>query len=653
MTQGQEHEKLFDNTLQTSGELCRFLLERTEKLGINGNGVGHRAVFLEEFSAVALPVGTVTPFTDFTGQQERSTVIFSGHLTKDFQLEPKLGESLSEISNDAEVEQDTTDVQQTLSLSTFKVIKIGQPLSQKRVFLTKSEPLYTNQPYLSQNITANDVTALNTQDPNVLISLDKARYLCSLYALGSRNTALPLPNMWVLCQCSPSQRIVALGCSVDHDKPRPALHVFTITEEEGVGITPGSSVQKGTEKQAKVKRRSLGRQSGQAFSEYEIGPNDGTRENQSQLVLQFAWSDPETLLSAPHESADAVLRIATTPGCLLSPVLPLYLELTTLLNLSNIANGQAQWPAHEDSPEPTQPLASLVATFLEEAAQPLSHPVEVTVISPTAEHIAYEPRQDLDFAERLWMFAKEVQTLDDLKQVFAAIFKALLLGNLQPFLHRSSSSLLATLFRQVLLCTTPDERQALAHKFQALLSESKILTCLVQLGIEKLKRDYRSFFIGADLATGDQLDHFFGSSSNLREQCDLVCKLHNVLELAASALTFLKLPTTTLSSLTKVALEVYSKETFEGFTTTPVFCLPIPAYSPALKFVTSLCAKLSPKTWVLSSCSNTAGEGRHTGMSVTVMQNVPLFQTVTPLPTDTDSDAVFFVFKGHCDSILL
>ena len=34
------------------------------------------------------------------------------------------------------------------------------------------------------------------------------------------------------------------------------------------------------------------------------------------------------------------------------------------------------------------------------------------------------------------------------------------------------------------------------------------------------------------------------------------------------------------------------------------------------------------------------------------MQNVPLFQTVTPLPADTDSDAVFFVFKGHCDSIL-
>ena len=137
----QEHEKPFDNTLRTSGELCRFLLECTEKLGTNGNGVGHRAVFLEEFSAVALPVGAVTPFTDFTGQQERSTVIFSGHLTKDFQLEPKLGESLSEISNDAEVEQDTTDVQQTLSLSTFKVIKIGQTLSQKRVFLTKSEPL--------------------------------------------------------------------------------------------------------------------------------------------------------------------------------------------------------------------------------------------------------------------------------------------------------------------------------------------------------------------------------------------------------------------------------------------------------------------------------------------------------------------------------
>lgn len=655
----KQHEDIskpsFEDITETSGKFCRFLLDCTDKLDTN-NGEAHSAIFMAEFSAVALPVGALTPFTDFTGQHERRTVIFSGCLARSLKLESTLGESVTEAS-DMEADESITKEPNTLSTSAFKVVKIGQLLSQKRVFLTKSEPLYSHP---SRNTVASDITALNTHDPNIVfIPLNKARYLCSLYTLGSRKALCPLPDMWVLCESHSSQKIVALGCSVDHS--RSTLHVFTITEEDCISmtVTPGSDVQKvgsGVEKQAKVKRRSLGRQSGQVFSEYEIGAgaSDATASAvQSQLVLQFAWSDPEMLLNAPHESADAVLRIAATPGCIFSPVLPVYLELTTLLNLCNIAYGQAQWPTLEDSPDPTHSLAFLVANFLEEAAQPLSQPAEVTVISPTADQTVYERRKDFDFAERLWMFAKEVQTLDDLKQIFASVFKALLLGELQPFLHRSGSSLLVSLFRQVLLCTTPDERQALAHKFQALLSESKILNCLVQLGVEKLKRDYRSFFIGSDLATGDQLDHFFGSDSNLREQCNMLCKLHNVLELASSALTFLKLPTGTLSSLTKVALEVYRRESFESFTTTPVFCLPIPAYSAALKSVASLCANLAPRLWTLSACDNTSAQGHGLGTSMTVMRSDPLFQTLSTVPADSDSGAGYYVYKGRCDFSLM
>lgn len=247
------------------------------------------------------------------------------------------------------------------------------------------------------------------------------------------------------------------------------------------------------------------------------------------------------------------------------------------------------------------------------------------------------------------MFAKDVQGPGDLLQVFADVFKAVLLGKVQPFLHRSSSSVLATLFRQALLCSSHDERQTIAAKLQALLSEEKVLNCLVEIGIEKLQRDHRSFLIGSDLATGSQLDHFFeASSGNVLQICHCLCKLHSVMELTVSALTFLNLPTSTLSLLTKTALEVYRDTKFEHFETTPVFALPIPAYSPALKSVVSLCANLLPKLWILSAEDEHSTGAPCAGNVQTVVKNYPLhnFETGT-------ANTEYFVYKTSCKSLYL
>ena len=371
----------------------------------------------------------------------------------------------------------------------------------------------------------------------------------------------------------------------------------------------------------------------------------------AQLVLQFAWVDPEAILAPPPETADAVLRIAITPGGLFSPVLSVYQEMSTLLNLCQIASGLAQWPSN-DSSEYTElhcPLVSQVDSFLEEVASPLLRLDEVTVISPTANHTVYEPRTDLDFTERIWMFSKDAQSLEDLQQAFATVFKSMLLGKVQPFLHRSSSSLLSSLFRQVLLCTSNDERHALAAKFQSLLSEHKLLNCLVEIGLEKLQRDYKSFFVGSDLATSSQLDCFLASGTeSLLEKCYSLCKLYSVLELNAAALSFLSLPTSTLSSLTKIALEVYRTRTFEGLSDiSPVFHLPLPAFSQPLKSVVSLCSNLIPSVWSLSS-QDDQPHSAETGISaVSVVQCHPLLTTLE----GQGSTEQWIHYRSHCVSL--
>ncbi len=369
-----------------------------------------------------------------------------------------------------------------------------------------------------------------------------------------------------------------------------------------------------------------------------------------QLVLQFAWSNPESALAPPPESADAVLRISANPGAIFSPVLAVYQELTTLHSLCKIALGQSQWPSTdgEESPEVPITLSSKVESFLEEAGGPQFQPLEVTVISPTADHHVYEPRMDLDFVERLWMFAKEAQSFEDLQEVFAAVFKAMLLNKVQPFLHRNSSSRLSSAFRQALLCAHKGERQAVAAQLQSLLSESKLPSCLVEAGMEKLERDYRSFFVGSDLLTGSQFNEFFAGAASLLERCQLLLKIHNVLELTAAAMSFLNIPTSTLSALAKVALEVYKTSSCDDLSSsTPVFHLPLPAHSHPLKSVVSLCGNLSPSLWALASPHGHVRGGGST--SLTVLRNCPLLGN----ERNEDTSGHYYQYKGHSVSVTM
>ena len=636
---------------QSAEEFCHFLMNctsNTSEFKLSAPSF-QTVVFMDEFCGTILPPNTVSCFTEFTGAEDRVTVIFSQHCEKSDQateegsneLDLKTELESSEVQLDPSVED--TKTANPFTASCYKSVKIGQLLSSKRVFLSKTETLHGGQ---SRHLVTDVVCAHDSE--LAPLTLDKARYLCSLYALGCRQSTGLLPTIWAVCLSEGQRKVVGLGCSFDSSM----LHTFSVQRDDTVHIPQNPTAFPGAEKQTTQKRKSLERVSGWVFSEYEISSStvdENASSDHARLALEFAWSDPENLLSPPPESADAVLKISATPGYMFSPILAVYQEITTLLSLCQIACRDAEWPSQEGSIEPTKPLAFHVEAFLEDAASPLLQPLEVTVISPTADHNVYEPRTDLDFTERLWVFAKEVQSLTDLQQVFAGVFKAVLLGKVQPFLHRSSSSMLATLFRQVLLSSSHDERQTTAAKLQALLSEDKVLNCLVEIGIEKLQRDHRSFLIGSDLATGTQLDHFFEEASgDLMKTCHYICKLHNVMELNASALSFLNLPTSALSSLTKIALEIYKVAKFECFETTPVFALPIPAYSPALKSVASLCANLLPKTWILSAKDEHYSGALHAGNFQTVITNCPLIHDF-----EITSSAEYVAYKTLCKSLCL
>ena len=194
-------------------------------------------------------------------------------------------------------------------------------------------------------------------------------------------------------------------------------------------------------------------------------------------------------------------------------------ELKSLHTLCKIANNEMDWPNNCDDNE--EVLTSVdkrveeVETFIQGMANPFNRPADVTVISPSSDHMIFEPRTDLDFTEQLWMFCHNVTSFSELQRVCAKVFKAVLQGKVQPFVHRLSTSTLSGLLRQVLLNSDGASLEDTALKFQLLLSESKLLPCIVQIGIEKMKSDYCSFFLGSDICSAEQFERFFRCHSPL------------------------------------------------------------------------------------------------------------------------------------------
>lgn len=597
-------------------------------------------VFLDDYKASLLGAGTNTPFSAFVGEHDRPTIVISKHVPESSEVSVSVKGSTNLDNEGLELLADLSTSKRggddPLPVITEQFVPVGQPLDSSRTYLTHSSPFYRGW-----SGTLIQTTTFAQDNGLVPLPLGLARFIASLYSLGFRKANGTLPDVWVLCERNP-QNINALGCRCDG--PKCPLHIITVEGGATLDTNP------------RVDTHSDTLSAGAVFSEYDIINASFKETGQSgEFKIQFSWNDPDGILSSPPESSDAILKLSSMPGDQFSPVLSMYEELQSLYRLCKILNSGMDWPVPEEEEEilvSGNRTAKEVDIFIQDMAHPLTTPADITVMSPTTDHMIYEPRTDLDFTERLWLFCHDVRSFNELQLVFAEVFKALLLGKIQPFIHRKSASKLATLLRQVLL--SPDRVQDTTLQFQLLLTEAHLLPCLVQIGIEKIRRDYQSFFVGTDICSAEQFDRFFNPSSSLLAQCLELCRTHSVLELNTSIMKLLRLPTTTiLSTFTKAAMEVFKADShYQPFERTPVFSLPLPAYSPALKSVVALCSKLSPVTWCIT---REQSKKRERG-GVYLLRNWPLFgylsdpeETVTNTsPTNKDG---YYLHKCYCKVI--
>nr|XP_024650671.1 protein zwilch homolog isoform X2 [Macaca nemestrina] len=186
---------------------------------------------------------------------------------------------------------------------------------------------------------------------------------------------------------------------------------------------------------------------------------------------------------------------------------------------------------------------------------PLSSAATLTVKHDTAAvdrsvKRLFKARSDLDFAEQLWCkMSSSVISYQDLVKCFTLIIQSLQRGDIQPWLHSGSNSLLSKLIHQSYHGTMDTVS----------LSGTTPVQMLLEIGLDKLKKDYISFFIGQELASLNHLEYFIAPSVDIQEQVYRVQKLHHILEILVSCMPFIKSQHELLFSLTQICIKYYKQ----------------------------------------------------------------------------------------------
>lgn len=357
----------------------------------------------------------------------------------------------------------------------------------------------------------------------------------------------------------------------------------------------------------------------------------------SSVALMFEWTETPKTFSPPPYSASSLMKARVLPGDPKSPASWLYADMKQLDTFAACAASETPESETGWGGAGTEEIRDTVASFIAEVVADGGRPP--TVAAPALDGACrgtnagkITPRSDLDFTERLWGLCKGAASFDDLRKSLAQVFRALQTGQIQPMVHRSNNSTIANVARQCLLQTSdPAIATQLRESMQRLSDPVALVSAVVEIGLTKLRRDYAAYFVGEELSTGQQLEHFLSDSVPLSERVLRLHHLHEVLELVVTVKAYCDVPHTSIRKLFMNALQQYRKTppaTIDG-TDAPTFELQFPSFSESASQVKRMCAEMDPSKWTVELFDDARPHDRITTVFSTTLETYGVTVTET------------------------
>nr|XP_044620601.1 protein zwilch homolog isoform X1 [Equus asinus] len=493
----------------------------------------------------------------------RAAEVFYARLLQEFDEEKK------GICKDPFVYE--TDIQ-------VQLISKGQPNPLKNIlnendviFVMEKVPLEKEEASLVEELQPEEtaISDFSTGD-NVgplALPVGRARQLIGLYTMAHNpnmthlkinRPVTALPPLWVRCDGSDPEGTCWLGAELittNNSVTGVVLYMATCKADKNYSVNLEDL------KNSHKKRHHLSTVTARGFAQYELfkstALDDTVIASQTVITLDISWSPVDEILQIPPLSSTATLNIKVESGEPRGPLSHLHRELKFLLVLADgLRTGVTEWPESLEA----KSAVELMQEFLNDLNKLDGFGDSTKKDTETVKHDSaavdrsieclFTVRGDLDFAEQLWCkMSSSVISYQDLVKCFALIIQSLQRGDVQPWLHSGSNSLLSKLIHQ----------SYHGAMDTVSLSGTVPVQMLLEIGLDKLKKDYISFFIGQELASLNHLEYFISPSVDIQEQVYRVQKLHHILEILVSCMLFIKLQHELLFSLTQSCIKYYKQ----------------------------------------------------------------------------------------------
>ncbi|CAG5122484.1 unnamed protein product [Candidula unifasciata] len=306
--------------------------------------------------------------------------------------------------------------------------------------------------------------------------------------------------MVIFCDGKDNKKTIILGTQVEKDNDGRIVKTFRVTAD--------------TAKLADLDQASDTRGQGHQLSAlYKIMDKiDGL----GSLVLEARWSDRCGRIKPKLQSAEFLLHIDIVTGSDQSPVFSHYCQLQ---KVKLLLDGLKSKEMSEVWSQKTQKAAAQLQEWLtkmkdgETAGSML--PCEdnrstsiAGMLCGTARQLNLEPSVEANFTDMIWYFVRNCIDLNDLVQCFNVTFCYLRKGNLKVFVHKDNETTIAKLVRQSYygMASFPS------------LNSHLSLRLAVEIGLEKIRREYYAIFINNNLCTSWQWDSFFQALTPTQEE---------------------------------------------------------------------------------------------------------------------------------------
>lgn len=459
-----------------------------------------------------------------------------------------------------------------------QLISKGQPNPLKNIlnendviFIMEKVPLEKEEASLVEELQPEEtaISDFSTGD-NVgplALPVGRARQLIGLYTMAHNpnmthlkinRPVTALPPLWVRCDGSDPEGTCWLGAELittNNSVTGVVLYMATCKADKNYSVNLEDL------KNSHKKRHHLSTVTARGFAQYELfkstALDDTVTASQTVITLDISWSPVDEILQIPPLSSTATLNIKEESGEPRGPLSHLHRELKFLLVLADgLRTGVTEWP----EPLEAKSAVELMQEFLNDLNKLDGFGDSTKKDTETVKHDSaavdrsieclFTVRGDLDFAEQLWCkMSSSVISYQDLVKCFALIIQSLQRGDVQPWLHSGSNSLLSKLIHQ----------SYHGAMDTVSLSGTVPVQMLLEIGLDKLKKDYISFFIGQELASLNHLEYFISPSVDIQEQVYRVQKLHHILEILVSCMLFIKLQHELLFSLTQSCIKYYKQ----------------------------------------------------------------------------------------------